>query len=421
MADFDPTPPTRELQFPLYIKAPLILLGLALAVFTLHIASEIIFPLFFAAIFAIMLHPVEQWLMRKRVPQLLAIMLTVVLGVAAVLGLVYFISMESAQLSNQLPMFKQKFAQTAAQVHEWLQSRIGLSDQKLQSWIGEAGTKAQGLLGGTLSTVSGLLVTFTLIPVYIFLLFLYQRRLVDFLVQAFSGHRRDAGVSEVLRESKTAIQSYMVGLLIEGSIVAMLNVTALLVIGVPYALLLGVMGALLNFIPYIGGLIAIALPMLMAFVANPDYGHAIAVLAAYLLIQFIDNHFLIPRIVASKIKVNALVAIVGVLVGNAIGGVAGMFLALPVIAILKIVFDRIESLKPWGMVLGDEETPRGRKINPAKKEVLALIFRWNSSGASREFIPSTRVPRVFRGWIYWAGKLPSTAAGPWACCWKKCR
>jgi AI-2 transport protein TqsA len=372
MADFDPVPPTRgELQFPLYIKAPLILLGLALLVFTLHIASEIIFPLFFAAIFAIMLHPVEQWLLRKRVPQLLAITLTVVLGVAAVLGLVYFISMEAAQLSDQMPMFKKKLAETTAQVHEWLQSRFGVSDQKLQGWVSEAGTKAQGLLGGTLSTLSGILVSFTLIPVYIFLLFLYQKRLVDFLVQAFSGHRRDSGVSEVLRESKTAIQSYMVGLLIEGSIVAALNVTVLLIIGVPYALLLGVMGALLNFIPYIGGLIAIALPMLMAFVAHPGYGHAIAVLGAYMLIQFIDNHYLIPRIVASKIQVNALVAIVGVLVGNAIGGVAGMFLALPVIAILKIVFDRIDSLKPWGMVLGDEETPRGRKINPAKKHVLA--------------------------------------------------
>ena len=374
MADFDPkppAPPARELQFPLYAKAPLILLGLALVVFTLHIASEIIFPLFFAAIFAIMLHPVEQWLLRRRVPQLLAITLTVVLGVAGVLGLVYFISVEAAQLSDQMPMFKKKLAETTAQVHEWLQSRFGLSDQKLQGWVGEAGAKAQGLLGGTLSAVSGLLVTFTLIPVYIFLLFLYQRRLVDFLVQAFSGRHRDSSVSEVLRQSKAAIQSYMVGLLIEGSIVATLNVTVLLIIGVPYALLLGVMGALLNFIPYIGGLIAIALPMLMAFVAKPGYGHAAAVLVAYLLIQFTDNHFLIPRIVASKIQVNALVAIVGVLVGNAIGGVAGMFLALPVIAILKIVFDRIDSLKPWGMVLGDEETPRGRKVNPTKKRVLA--------------------------------------------------
>ena len=363
--------PARELQIPLYVKAPLILLGLALAVFTIHVAKEIIFPLFFAAIFAIMLHPVEQWLLRRRVPKLLAISLTVVLGVTALLGLLYFIYLEASQLSDQMPLFKKKFAETTAEVHQWLQSRFGVSDQKLQGYLSELGNRASALLGGTLSAVSGLLVVATLIPVYIFLLFLYQRRLVDFLTQVFSGRRQDSGVAEVLHESKATIQSYMVGLLIEASIVATLNTTGLLIIGVPYALLLGVLGALLNFIPYIGGLIAIALPVLMAFVTKPGYGHAIAVVAAYMVIQFIDNHYLIPRIVASKIKVNALVAIVGVLVGNAIGGIAGMFLALPVIAILKIVFDRITPLKPWGMLLGDEETPRGRRINPPSEAAVA--------------------------------------------------
>lgn len=367
-----PTPPAKpELQFPLYVKAPLILLGLALLVLTLHIASDIIFPLFFAAIFAIMLHPVEQWLLRRRVPPPLAITLTVVLGVVTLLGLVYFIYMEAMMLSSQLPLFKAKLLHTAGQVHEWLQSRFGLSDQKLQSWLSEAGNRGAALLGGTLSAVSGLLVMATLIPVYIFLLFLYQKRLINFLTQAFSGHRQDQGVAEVLHESKSAIQSYMVGLLIEGSIVAALNVTGLLLLGIPYALLLGVLGALLNFIPYIGGLTAIALPVLMAFVTKDGLGYPIGVVAVYIVIQFIDNHYLIPRIVASKIKVNALVAIVGVLVGNAIGGVAGMFLALPVIAILKIVFDRIDSLKPWGMVLGDEEDARGRPINPAPVQVKA--------------------------------------------------
>jgi AI-2 transport protein TqsA len=371
----------RELQFPLYVKAPLVLLGLALLVFTLHIASEIIFPLVFAAIFAIMLHPVEQWLLRRRVPQLLAITLTVVLGVATLLGLIFFIYLEAKQLSSQMPLFKVKFAQTTAQVHEWLQSRFGVSDQKLQSWVSEAGNRASSLLGGTLSTVSGLLVVATLIPVYIFLLFLYQRRLVNFLVQVFSGRRRDTGVTEVLRESKAAIQSYMVGLLIEGSIVAVLNVAALFILGIPYALLLGVLGALLNFIPYVGGLTAIALPVLMAFVTKQGYGYPLGVIGIYMVIQFVDNHYLIPRIVASKIKVNALVAIVGVLVGNAIGGVAGMFLALPVIAIVKIVFDRIEPLKPWGMVLGDEETPRGRKVNPASQATLVAEGKHEEAAA----------------------------------------
>jgi AI-2 transport protein TqsA len=366
MMPLPPTPPLpAERTYPLYIKAPLVLLGLALVVLTLHLAADLIFPLLFAAIFAIMLHPVEQWLLRHRVPPLLAIGLTVVLGVVALLGLFYFIYLEASHLSSQLPIFKAKLLATTQLLVQWLNTRFGLTSQKLLSYVNEASSRAAGLLGGTLTAVSGMLVVAMLIPVYIFLLFLYQRRLVDFLTQVFSGQRRDSGVAEVLRESKAAIQSYMIGLLIEGGIVAVLNVAGLLVLGIPYALLLGVLGALLNFIPYIGGLIAIALPVVMAFITKPGYGYPLGVVAVYMAIQFIDNHFLIPRIVASKIKVNALVAIVGVLVGNAIGGVAGMFLALPVIAILKIIFDRIESLRPWGMLLGDEEsgTSSRRKIS----------------------------------------------------------
>ncbi|MGI4821532.1 MAG: AI-2E family transporter [Janthinobacterium lividum] len=368
-------PPTHhESRFPLFIKAPLVMLGLALVVFTLHIASDLIFPLLFAAIFAIMLQPVKQWLVRHRVPPLLAIGLTVVLGVASLLALLYFIYLEAGQLAGQMPMFKTKFVQVLGQLTQWLNTRFGLTNEKLMSYVNDASSRAAGLLGGTLSAVSGLLVVATLIPVYIFLLMLYQRRLVDFLTQVFSGRRTDTGVAEVLHESKSAIQSYMVGLLIEGSIVAALNVAGLLALGIPYALLLGVLGALLNFIPYIGGLIAILLPVLMAFVSKEGYAYPLGVVAVYMAIQFIDNHLLIPRIVASKIKVNALVAIVGVLVGNAIGGVAGMFLALPIIAIIKIICDRIADLKPWGLLLGDEE-PTAKRAATASSRLQTLPDR----------------------------------------------
>ena len=161
-----------EPRFPLFIKAPLVLLGLALVVLTLHLASDLIFPLLFAAIFAIMLHPIEQWLVRHRVPPLLAIGLTVVLGVVALLALLYFIYLEAGQLATQLPLFKAKLLQAVAQLEQWLNTRFGLTNQKLLGYVNEASSRAAGLLGGSLSAVSGLLVVATLIPVYILLLLL---------------------------------------------------------------------------------------------------------------------------------------------------------------------------------------------------------------------------------------------------------
>jgi predicted PurR-regulated permease PerM len=132
-----------------------------------------------------------------------------------------------------------------------------------------------------------------------------------------------------------------------------MNSAALLLLGVPYAILIGVIGALLNMLPYIGGLIAIALPVLMATVTHDGYSTQLGVIGAYLVIQFIDNNILVPRIVSSKVQINALISIIAVFLGNALWGLSGMFLCIPFIAVLKIVFDRIDDLKPWGKLLGD--------------------------------------------------------------------
>ncbi|RYY37982.1 MAG: AI-2E family transporter, partial [Sphingobacteriaceae bacterium] len=108
-----------------------------------------------------------------------------------------------------------------------------------------------------------------------------------------------------------------------------------------------------NLIPYLGGIIAIALPVLMATVTKDGFTTQLGVIGAYIFIQFIDNNILVPRIVSSKVQINALMSIIIVLLGNQLWGIPGMFLSIPFVAVLKIVFDRIEGLKPWGKLLGD--------------------------------------------------------------------
>ncbi|MFT4093388.1 MAG: AI-2E family transporter [Niabella sp.] len=192
-----------------------------------------------------------------------------------------------------------------------------------------------------------------LLPLYTFLLLFYKPLILNFFYEVF---RKDHSehVGAVLMETKNAIQQYIVGLLIEMLIVAVLNSLGLLIIGVKYAILLGCIGAILNVIPYIGGLIAIALPVLMALVTNDGLEKPILIVVAYTVIQFIDNNILVPRIVSSKVSVNALVSIVIVLMGGMLWDVSGMFLSIPFIAVVKIIFDHVNDLKPWGKLLGSE-------------------------------------------------------------------
>ena len=191
------------------------------------------------------------------------------------------------------------------------------------------------------------------VRLYVFLILFYKKLILNFLYEAFA-EENSKQVADILTQTKSAIQSYMVGLLIEALIVAALNSTALLILGVKYAILLGVLGAILNMLPYIGGIIAIALPILIATVTKEGYSTQLGIIIAYIIIQFIDNNFLIPKIVSSKVQINALISIVIVLLGGALWGVAGMFLSIPFVAILKIICDRVEGLRPWGKLLGDE-------------------------------------------------------------------
>jgi predicted PurR-regulated permease PerM len=136
-------------------------------------------------------------------------------------------------------------------------------------------------------------------------------------------------------------------------IIAILNSTGLLLLGIDYAIILGITGAILNIIPYIGGIMAIALPMIIAFVTKDSSTSAILVFVVYIIIQFVDNHYIIPKIVAARVQLNALVSVIVILIGGALWGIPGMFLSIPLTAIIKVIFDNIESLKPFGFLFGN--------------------------------------------------------------------
>lgn len=339
-------------QYPFYIKATVILFGVTLFVYILFNLQDILIPLSLATILAMLLNPLCNWFQHHKIPKIFSIIFTLLLAIIAFGGILYFLSSQIARLSDTLPLLKQKFSLLTTQFGQWVQLHFNITLKKQLELINNAINGNQAMFGSTLSTALGTIGIILLLPVYIFLLLFYKTLILNFLYEVFA-EENSRQMEAILNETKSAIQSYMVGLLLEALIVAILNSIALLVLGIKYAILFGVIGALLNMIPYIGGIIAIALPMLMATVTKEGYHTQLGILIAYIIIQFIDNNILVPRIVSSKVQINALISIITVLLGAALWGVPGMFLSIPFVAILKIVFDRIPSLKPWSKLLGD--------------------------------------------------------------------
>jgi len=252
------------------------------------------------------------------------------------------------------PQLEEKFVVTSTQLLHWVSEKFNIRLSTINTWIKAEQNDAIGNLAiaETLTDVMRMLVIGSLLPVYLFMILYYKPLLLEFFRRLFRNEHHIA-VAEVLANSKKIIQSYLVGLFFEMVIVAILNSAGLLLIGIEYAIILGITGAILNVIPYLGGIAAIALPMLIAFITKDSLVYPFMVFLVYIVIQFIDNHYIIPKIVASRVQLNALISVVAVLIGSAFWGIPGMFLSIPLTAIIKVIFDHIEPLKPWGFLLGN--------------------------------------------------------------------
>lgn len=342
----------KQSKYPFYIKAPLILIGLYLFFYILALLQDVLVPFAFAGLIAILLNPVYVFLAGKNLNKILAIVLTIFGAMLIVAALLFFLSSQIAQFGEMIPQLQAKFLSLLHEGQTWITAKFGMSAEKQTSMAKDVMSSGKALVGKTLNTVMGMLTFLVLIPLYIFLLLFYKPLLLNFIFEVFE-EDNSGQVAEILQETKGAVQSYIVGLMIETSIIAVLNSAALLILGVEYAILLGVIGAIMNLIPYIGGIIAIGLPVLMSLVTGDNLTTPLLIVGAYTLIQFADNNIIVPRIVSSKVSVNALISILVVLLGGSLWGVSGMFLSIPFVAVLKIIFDRIDGLKPWGKLLGE--------------------------------------------------------------------
>jgi predicted PurR-regulated permease PerM len=126
------------------------------------------------------------------------------------------------------------------------------------------------------------------------------------------------------------------------------------IVGIKHALLIGVLFALLNLVPYVGALIGNILGVLITLSSTQETWPILTVLVVIAVVQFLDNNILMPKIVGDKVKINSLAAIAGIVLAGTFAGISGMFLALPIIAVFKIVFDQTENFKKWGVLLGSE-------------------------------------------------------------------
>jgi len=357
-------------DMPLTVKRSIELLGIALIGATLVIASDIIMPVIMAFFISILLLPVYRFLINKKFPEIAAILLPILL-LAIFLGLiVWFFSAQVGMLVEDFPEIKKNVSSHLNAISRWISSISDFSTTEQVKFINDKSNDLLGMAGkaasGAAVTLSSIFVFMGLLPIYIYLMLFYKDILLRFIFMWFKADHHPK-VKDAIYETEAIIKNYLIGLLIQITYMTILLGGILLLIGIKHALLIGVIFAILNLIPYVGALIGNIIGVLLTLTSSTELWPVITVLGVIAIVQFLDNNILMPRIVGSKVKINALFAILGVIIGGHIAGVAGMFLAMPIIAVLKVIFDRTVIFKQWGVLLGDER--------PAKSPMTFASFR----------------------------------------------
>src|SRR5258708_21416772 len=333
---------------------------------SLYLGQHIILPIAFACLFStILIAPCDR-MEKMGVNRGLFASIALVVSVILAAIIFYLVARQLLGFRAALPVFSAHLKTLIAQFDDWIKNKLHVNDFSLTKYLDQLVSKnasnATALLGSTVSSLSGALVTLAMIPVYTFLLLLYLELIVRFVVSSFD-EKHTGNVRQVLDKTKKVINQYVLGLFLEMVIVCVLYCAGFFILGVKFALLLGVLSALLNIIPYLGFFTAFIMTVLITLSTNSPataLGAAIVLIAVHIL----DGNLLMPKIAGSKMKINALFTIMSVIIGDAVWGVPGMFLALPVVAILKILFDSTGHLPPWGLLVGDEIISSHKKQKP---------------------------------------------------------
>ena len=342
------------------------------------IASEIIIPLIFALLIAILLLPLAQRLEKRtkfgRGP---ASFFALLLFVAGFVIVVYLIGSQITNLSKDWPLFQNQLNTSLNDLQNWVAVKFRLNLEQQKAYIHNATSNAlssgSSVIGSTLLSVSSIVLFTVLTLIYTFFLLLYRSVLLKFLM-ALVQDESNVMVQDVVGNIQLMIRKYILGLLLEMLIVASLCWLAFGILGIKYFILLGLITALFNIVPYVGIFTALLLSALITFATAGVSAHLLLVIIIIIVIHLIDSNILLPVIVGSKVSINAMVTVIGVVAGEMIWGIQGMFLSVPIIAMLKIICDRIEVLKPWAILLGHErDESKMKKISFKRKKPIKQV------------------------------------------------
>jgi predicted PurR-regulated permease PerM len=350
----------------------LVILTVLAVLYTLYFAASIILPFVLALVLGLLLGPPVEFLNRRlKIPRMLAALVAILLMFSLIGGIGYAISVPAsgwiARAPQSLPTLEAKLSflrQPISMIQGGMDQMQKLMHQgTAQPNPGQTVTVnsgGSGMGGVGLSVLTGtrafLGQIFTLMIVLFFLLAEGDSLLRRF-VEILPGLKEKKRAVQIATEVERNISGYLVTITMMNLLVGTANGISIWAFGLPDPLLWGTVAFLLNYIPILGPLTGMVIFFFVGLFTFTSVGWALAPAGVYLLIHLMEGETITPMLLARRFTLNPLLVIVSLMFWDWLWGITGALLAVPLLAVTKILCDHIEALTPIGHLLG-AEAPR---------------------------------------------------------------
>ena len=353
------TSPT--LQLPAYLKALAVLALLIILIYLLIVGKAILIPLALGGFFAALFTPLSLVMERYHFPRILSCTISLILMIALTASLLSFIVSNLIGFSKDFADVSSRINTLTFTIDSWTAATLGYEGKLADQLDTEALIKLINQNNSSLASFAinaiGSLSSLILIPIFMFFFLLYRDHLANVMVKLYPSTEA-MEVKQNIGSLRRVVLNYVTGVGKVIVILAELNISAYSIIGVKHAVFFGLIGAILNIIPYIGPFIGALLPTAYAALTMDNPLSPVFIFACYQVIQVIEGNFLTPKIVGGQVNLNAFVTFLGLLLGASVWGVAGMILIIPILAILREIFELSASTKPYALLLGEEKSQK---------------------------------------------------------------
>jgi predicted PurR-regulated permease PerM len=326
-----------------------LLIILSIGIYMLIVGKPLFVPLAFALMFTFLLLPICQKLERFIAFRPLAILLSMLIAILPIIAAIVLFSYQFITVVKDMPSIGRQLQKGVEEIILFGQRYLGIEEVNTGDWLKD---NIGGMLEAPINIVSmgissstNVIISSILTFLITFFFMLYRTSFRNFLITQFPGRERK-NVNSMIKEVQTILHEYLTGLLLVMFILAVINSLGLWLIGIKYAAFWGILAAFMAIIPYIGTTLGGTLPFVYALATTGTFWQPLAVVILYSSIQTIEGNYITPKVVGSSVSINPLTAILFLFAGGLIWGIAGLVLAIPFAAVLKILFSYITPLKP---------------------------------------------------------------------------